>query len=147
MLGQYAGGVDPAAQSRRGALWYGVSVVPLLDAVLHGSDETSILGLPNAGDVPWAPPGAIVEIPTRVAAGGTFRREHAADLPAPAADLLARHAIYEALAAEALAGAMDPRALAPRREALVRALAANPMVPTVALAGRLVDAILAGSPA
>jgi 6-phospho-beta-glucosidase len=146
MLGQYADGVDPAAQSRRGALWYGVSVVPLLDAVLHGSDETFILGLPNAGDVPWAPPGAIVEIPTRVAAGGTFRRDHAADLPAPAADLLARHSTYEMLTAEALAGATDPRSLAPRREPLVRALAANPMVPSVAMAGRLVDAILAGSP-
>jgi 6-phospho-beta-glucosidase len=146
MLGQYAGGVDPAAQSRRGALWYGVSIVPLLDAVLHGSGETFILGLPNAGDVPWAPPGVIVEIPTRVAVGGTFRRDHAADLPAPAADLLARHATYEALAAEALAGATDPRALAPRREALVRALAANPMVPTIAVAGQLVDAILASSP-
>jgi len=146
MLGQYAGGVDPAAQSRRGALWYGVSVVPLLDAVLHGSDETFILGLPNADDVPWAPPGAIVEIPTRVAAGGTFCREHAANLPAPAAGLLARHAIYESLAAEALAGATDPRALATRRDALVRALAANPMVPTIEVAGRLVDAIRAGSP-
>jgi 6-phospho-beta-glucosidase len=146
MLGQYAGGVDPAAQSRRGALWYGVSVVPLLDAVLHGSDETFILGLPNADDVPWAPPGAIVEIPTRVAAGGIFRRNHADHLPAPAADLLARHAIYESLAAEALAGATDPRALAPRRDALVRALAANPMVPTVAMAGRLIDAIFSGSP-
>jgi 6-phospho-beta-glucosidase len=147
MLGQYAGGVEPSAQSRRGALWYRVSVVPLLDAVLHGSDETFILGLPNAGDVPWAPPGSIVEIPTRVGAGGTFHRDQAAGLPAPAADLLARHAIYEALAAEALAGATDPRALAPRRNALVRALAANPMVPTAAIAGQLVDAILAGSPA
>jgi 6-phospho-beta-glucosidase len=146
MLGQYAGGVPPAAQSRRGALWYGVSVVPLLDAVLHGSDETFILGLPNAGDVSWAPPGAIVEIPTRVAAGGIFRRDHAADLPAPAADLLARHATYETLAAEALAGATDPRMLASRSDALVRALAANPMVPTIEVARRLVDAILATSP-
>jgi 6-phospho-beta-glucosidase len=146
MLGQYAGGVPPAAQSRRGALWYGVSVVPLLDAVVHGSDETFILGLPNAGDVSWAPPGAIVEIPTRVAAGGIFRRDHAADLPAPAADLLARHATYETLAAEALAGATDPRMLASRSDALVRALAANPMVPTIEVARRLVDAILATSP-
>jgi len=146
MLGQYAGGVEPAAQSRRGALWYGVSVVPLLDAVLHGSDDTFILGLPNAGDVPWAPPGVIVEIPTRVAVGGTFRRDRAAGLPTPAADLLARHAAYEALAVEALAGATDPRSLAPRRTALVRALAVNPMVPTSAVAEGIVDAILSGSP-
>lgn len=146
MLGQYASGVDPAAQSKRGAIWYRVSVVPLLDAVLHGSDETSILGLPNAGDVPWAPPGAIVEIPTRVAAGGMFGRDHVADLRAPAADLLSRHATYETLAAEALAGATDSRALAPRRKALVRALAENPMVPTVEVAERLVDTILARSP-
>jgi len=146
MLGQYADGVAPGAQSRRGALWYGVSVVPLLDAVVHGSDETSILGLPNAGDVPWAPAGAIVEVPTRVAEGGAFRRDRVADLPAPAADLLARHAAYETLAVEALDGATGPGSLVSRRRALVRALAANPMVPTPDLAERLVDAILAGSP-
>lgn len=146
MLGQYAGRVDPSAQSRRGAVWYGVSVVPLLDALVHGSDETFLLGLPNADAVPWASPGAIIEIPTRVAAGGTFSRDHAADLPAPAADLLARHAMYETLTAEALAGATDPRALAPRRDALVKALAANPMVPTIGLAERLVEVILAKSP-
>ena len=146
MLGQYAGGVDPAAQSRRGALWYGVSVVPLMDAVLHGSDETFILGLPNAGDVPWAPSGAIVEIPTRVAIGGTFQRDRPTDLPTPAAALLVRHATYEALAVEALAGVTDHRALVQRRDSLIEALTANPMVPTAALAGRLVDAIFADSP-
>ena len=146
MLGQYAQGVDPSAQSRRGAVWYGLVIVPLLDALVHGSDDTFILGLPDARDVPWASPRAIVEIPTRVGAGGTFHREQVAHLPASATDLLARHATYEALTAEALAGATDPRALAPRRDALIGALAANPMVPTADLAERLVDAIFAESP-
>jgi 6-phospho-beta-glucosidase len=147
MLGQYSAGVDAARQSRRGALWYGVSIVPLIDAVVHGSDEPIVLGLPNQGAVTWAPDDAIVELPTDVLPGGELRRRPAAVLPPLATSLLSRHGTFETLTARALAGTRSQEDVRARRAELVRALATNPMLPTIELAGRIVDAILATSPA
>lgn len=147
MLGQYAGHVEGARQTRRGALWYRVSIVPLIDAIVHGGQDTVILGLPNDGAVAWAPDDAIVELPTDIHAGGTLSRRPAVDLSAPVVDLLARHATFETMTARALAGTRSREDVSGRRAGLVEALAANPMVATPELAERLVDEILANSPA
>ncbi len=147
MLAQYATHVDAAQHTRRGALWYALSIVPLLDAVANGGAEPVVLGLPNAGAVAWAPDDAIVELPTDIGQGGTLTRRPAVELPAAAADLLSRHARYETLTARALAGVRSRDDLAERRPALVEALATNPMLPDAELAGRLVDEIIARSPA
>ncbi len=48
-----------------------LSIVPLIDAFVYGSAETTVLGLRNAGAVDWAPDGAMVELPTEVLAGGS----------------------------------------------------------------------------
>ena len=146
MLDQYASHVGSEQQTRRGALWYRVSIVPLIDAVIHGAADTAILGLPNAGAVPWAPDDAIVELPTDIAAGGVLTRRPAVEPPPPVADLLRQHATFETLTARALAGSRSREYLPNRRPALVEALAANPMVGTEELAARLVDEILARSP-
>jgi 6-phospho-beta-glucosidase len=146
MLEQYASHVGSEQQTRRGALWYRVSIVPLIDAVVHGGDDTVILGLPNEGAVPWAPDDAIVELPTDIAAGGVLSRRPAVELPPRVADLLRQHATFETLTARALAGSRSREYLHSRRPALVEALAANPMVGTEELAARLVDHILASSP-
>ncbi len=147
MLDQYARGVEAGEQTRRGALWYRVSIVPLVDAFVHGSSDSIVLGLANGGAVPWAPDDATVELPTEVHAGGRTVRHPAAALPAPVVDLLAAHARYEALTARALAGITDRSELPGRRPRLVEALAANPLVRSTDLAERLVDACLADSPA
>jgi hypothetical protein len=81
----------------------------------------------------------------RVGAGGTIERLPAAAVPPLAAGLLARHALFETLTAEALAGTRSEADVARRRPALVRALAANPMVPTIEVAARIVDAGLAST--
>ncbi len=156
MLGQYAGHVDAAQQTRRGALWYRVSIVPLLDAVANGGHDSVILGLPNQGAVDWAPDDAIVELPTDVHAGGALSRRPAASLPDPVIELLARHARFETLTAHALAGTRSRDDVRTRRSALVEALLVNPMVEDAmvadagladaGLAERLVDEILAHSP-
>jgi 6-phospho-beta-glucosidase len=146
MLDQYASQVESAQQTRRGALWYRVSIVPLIDAIVHGGDDTVILGLPNDGAVPWAPDDAIVELPTDIQQGGALSRRPAVELPDRVVDLLRQHARFEALTAHALAGARSRDDLAGRRPALVEALAANPMVESDDLAERLVDEILARSP-
>ena len=147
MLGQYAAGVDPAQHTRRGAVWYGLSIVPLLDAVANGGSEPVVLGLPNAGAVGWAPEDAIVELPMDVGQGGMLTRRPAIDLPDSVTSLLSRHATYETLTARALAGVSSRDDLVERRPALVEALAANPMLSDADLAGRLVDEIIAHSPA
>lgn len=146
MLEQYAGHVEAAQQMRRGALWYRVSIVPLIDALVHGGDDPVILGLPNDGAVSWAPHDAIVELPTDIRAGGGLSRRPAVDLPDPVVDLLAQHASFETLTARALAGTRSRAEMQSRRLSLVDALAANPMVETAELAERLVDEILATSP-
>jgi 6-phospho-beta-glucosidase len=147
MLGQYADSVEPAEHKRRGALWYRVSIVPLVDAFVHGGGEPMVLGLPNEGAVPWAPADAIVELPTDIESGGRPRRRPAVAMPPAAADLLARHATFEAVTARALSGARSREDVAARRTALVDALATNPMVSSAEQAERLVDLILSASPA
>ena len=147
MLGQYATGVDAAQQTRRGAVWYGASIVPLMDAVANGGTEPVVLGLPNAGAVGWAPDDAMVELPTDVGRGGILTRRPAIELPDAAMRLLSRHATFETLTARALVGARTRDDLVERRPLLVEALATDPMVTDADLAGRLVDEILVHSPA
>jgi alpha-galactosidase/6-phospho-beta-glucosidase family protein len=147
MLEQYARNVAAEEQTRRGALWYRVSIVPLLDALVHGGGEPIVLGLPNAGAVAWAPDDAIVELLTEVHAGGETQRLAAPQLPPAVAELLAAHARFETLTARALAGARTRDDLPARRPQLVEALLANPLVGDAGLADRLVDEILASSPA
>lgn len=146
MLDQYAHHVEAPRQTRRGALWYRVSIVPLIDAVVHGGRDTVVLGLPNAGAVDWAPDDAIVELPTDVHVGGTLSRRPAVGLPGPVVDLLTRHATFETRTARALAGTRSRDDVRGRRPALVEALGANPMVESPELAERLVDEILANAP-
>jgi 6-phospho-beta-glucosidase len=137
--GALAGGVGASAAPRRGAAWYPKAVIPLLDAWWNGDAPPEIVGLVTDGTVPGIPAGVVVERTTDVTPGRLVPRPAPPLPPLPAA-ILAAHAAYEGLVVEALAAG------APRR-ALVRALAANPMVRDVERAGRLVDAILAGSPA
>lgn len=146
MLDQYRSGVDPAAHKRRGALWYRVSIVPLIDAVVHGSSHSMVLGLSNGGAVPWAPDDAMVELATMVEAGGTLRRLPVPSTSPGAWEWLERHARFESMTAEALAGARSRDDVRGRRDRLVAALTANPMVPSPDTAARLVDEILDQSP-
>ena len=146
MLGQYSSGIDASEHKRRGALWYGASIVPLMDAVVHGSDESMVLGLPNRGAVSWAPEDATVELPTRVLAGGKLQRLPAVTLSNAATIMLQRHAEFETSTAETLAGVRSRDDLHERRSDLIAALAANPMVPSEDVAARLMDHIFDASP-
>ncbi len=114
-------------------------MVPLLDAWWNGSAVPQILGLVADGSLPGIPVGVVVERATDVTARGALCPRPAPALPPLPAAILSSHAAYEALVVEAISTG------APRR-ALVRALAANPMVHDLDRATGLVDAILAGSP-
>jgi len=146
MLSQYRRGTEASQHKRRGALWYRVSIVPLVDAIVHGSTHSIVLGLPNAGAVAWAPDDAIIEIATAVERGGQLRRLAPPAVSLAATDWLQRHASFEAMTARALAGTRSRQDVRERRDGLISALAANPMLPTADLAERLVDEILGRSP-
>jgi 6-phospho-beta-glucosidase len=138
MLGAYAAASGEAAP-RRGAAWYPLAVVPLLDAWWNGSPVPEILGLVADGSVPGIPPGVVVERATSLAVRGKLVPQPAPNLPPLPAAILSAHAAYEGLVVEALSTGAS-------RRALVRALAANPMVRDLDRAAGLVDVILAGSP-
>ena len=104
---------------------------------------------PTTGAVPWAPDDAIVELPTDIAAGGGLTRRPAVELPAPVADLLRsstpRSRRLTAHAPGRLSLAREPARSAGRPS--WRRWPPTRWSPTEALAARLVDHILASSPA
>jgi 6-phospho-beta-glucosidase len=132
LLSAYAAG--PTTERRkRGAVWYELVVVPLLDGWVTGSERPLVLGTPNGSSIPEAPPTTMIEVAIRVSPG---RLE---PLPVPAippavAIWLARHGAYEALAVAATVPGTG-------RTERLRALLANPMVASLAQARRLLAAI------
>ena len=132
-MNSYRQGALPATWQRK-APWYQVAVVPLIDAWLNGTDRTLIIGLPNAGRVPWLPSDVIIEGPVRAPVPGRLEAQPVVALPDLPRGLLARHAAYERLAVQALAGQ-------PTAAGLTRALLANPMVTSFDQARALAAAI------
>jgi 6-phospho-beta-glucosidase len=139
LLARYAS--EPgAAAVRRGAVWYGLAVLPLVDALLHGSDETLIVGVPNEGLIPGVPDATIVEVPHMAPRPGVLRALAPVDLPPLAARLLAEVGAYEELTVDALMPGAAP-------DARLKALAANPLVRDEGRAAAILAAIDEGSPA
>jgi 6-phospho-beta-glucosidase len=129
-----------SATARRGALWYGAAVLPLIDALEHGSDETLILGVRNDGRVPGVPDATIVEVPHVAPRRGELTALPAAALPALPALLLAEVGAYEELTVDAVSPGSAP-------EARLRALLANPLVRDLDQAVAILAAIDERSPA
>ena len=137
LLSAYASG--PAAERhKRGAVWYELVVVPVLDGWLHGSDRPWVVGTPNAGRIPGVPDSAMIEIAHGLSPG-RLEPLPAPELPALVSLWLTRHGVYETMAADAIA-AGGPRS------ALLGALAANPLVTSIHQADGLLAAIERGSP-
>ena len=138
LLQGYADG--QADMPRRGAVWYGKAVLPLVDAWSNGSDDVLLLGMRNDGRIPGLPDAVITEGPVRFPEP---RRPEAVPVPALPplpAQLLTQHAAYEAMAA----AATGPDA---SHEDRLRAMLANPMVSSYDQAVALVDEVETGSPA
>ena len=135
-LAAFGRGEIPASWSRP-APWYALAVVPLVSAWLTGADRPLILGLPNAGRVPWLPDDVIVEGPAAVTSPGQIRPLPVADLPDLPRGILAGHASFERLTAVTLAAGP------PHQAELVRMLLANPLVTSLDQARGLAAAIAA----
>ena len=83
MLTGFASG-DPHTR-RRGAAWYGLAVVPFLDAWLNGRDEPLIIGTINGGRVQGVPTEAMVEVPVRLPGPGQLASPGLAGCEGPVA--------------------------------------------------------------
>jgi 6-phospho-beta-glucosidase len=124
---------------RRGAVWYGTAVLPLVDAWLHGSEEVLTLGLRNDGRLPGLPDAVVTEGPVRIPRPGRLEPLPVPDLPDLPAATLAAQAAYELLTV----AAARPGAT---RDDRLRALMANPLVTSWDQADALLTAIEARSP-
>lgn len=125
---------------RRGAVWYGQAVLPLVDAWINGSADVLILGARNDGRFPQLPAEVVTEGPFRIPRPGRPEAITPPPLPPLPAALLAEHAAYEAMA---VAATVDGATRSER----VRAMLANPMVRGFDMADALLRDIETSSPA
>jgi 6-phospho-beta-glucosidase len=132
-LAEYAQGADPAgAAARRPAPWYPQCVVPVLRSILAGERVRTIVDVANRGLLPFLPEGTTVEVAAEVV-NGLVEPLPPDPLPPDARAILAQVAAYDELAVTAI--------LAGDRQGCVRALAANPLVPSLEVARELVARI------
>jgi 6-phospho-beta-glucosidase len=123
----------PELLASRGGSFYSEAAVRLMASLHAGTGDVQEVNVRNDGAVPDLPADAVVEIPARVDRDGA----HPAPLAPLAPELLAlvEHAkAYERLTVDA--------AVTGRRDVALKALVANPLVPSYGVAVRLLDAIL-----
>jgi 6-phospho-beta-glucosidase len=123
----------PELLERRGGAYYSEAAARLMASLHAGTGDVQVVDVRNDGAIPDLPPDAVVEIPATIDATGA----HPIPLEPLAPDLLAlvEHVkAYERLAVEA--------ALSGSRRAALRALLANPLVPSYGVAAPLLDALL-----
>jgi 6-phospho-beta-glucosidase len=125
---------DPRPSMARASEEHGDFAVSIMASMRTGEPARFILNVPNAGQVADLPEGAIVETPCTVR-GRTVEPIVQSPLPADVAGLL-RQVVEHARLVAGAASAGD-RGLA------VRALLAHPLVRSLDVAERLVDAYLA----
>ncbi|HTG48164.1 MAG TPA: glycoside hydrolase family 4 [Actinomycetota bacterium] len=128
-----ADAADPRPSMARASEEHGDFAVAIMAAIRSGARHRAILNLPNRGQVPDLPEGAIVETPAWVQGRSVEPIDQAA-LPEPVHDVVTRVAEHARLAAEA--------ALTGDHALAIDALEAHPLVPSRAVAAQLLDAYL-----
>jgi 6-phospho-beta-glucosidase len=125
---------DPAqVAARRRAPWYTLCVVPLVAARVEQRSIVLPVSTLNRGHLSFLPDDVAIEVTARVHWRGTPEPLTTGPLPPDSRALLVANATYERLTVDAVLGG--------DREAAVRALAANPVVPSVDVAASAVAAI------
>ena len=121
----------------RGAGDYGRLALDLVDAMQSDGQRVMILDVPNRSSLPFLDEEAIVEVPCVISRGGV--------VPA-AIGSVPLHAQGLILAVRAAERAAIEAALSGSRAMAIKALALHPLVPSVNVAGRILDGYLAGQP-
>jgi 6-phospho-beta-glucosidase len=122
----------------RGPGDYGRLALNLVDAMQGDGCQVMILDVPNRSSLPFLDAEAIVEVPCIIGRGGVVPAA-IGDVPLEAQGLILAVRAAERVAIQA--------ALSGSRELAIKALALHPLVPSVDVAGRILDGYLAGQPA
>jgi 6-phospho-beta-glucosidase len=128
----HGGGDLTMVAERRRAVWYTECIVPVIGALVSGRRIVTIAGVTNDGLLPWLPPETMLELPVEVDGSGV-RALGVDPLALDARAVLLANAAYEHLTVEAV--------MARDHDAAVRALAANPLVPSFDVASEAVALI------
>jgi 6-phospho-beta-glucosidase len=126
---------DPSSKvARRGAFWYSVVVVPVLDALINDRGSMWIVNVANKQNISWLSPETVIEIPARIDRQGAHplpvaSRLLADDLRA----LLFSQAAYESLAVPAIVERNRGQAL--------QALVAHPLIRSIDQAESVLKAV------
>jgi 6-phospho-beta-glucosidase len=135
LLDEYArqdGAGRPEALAKRGAVWYHKVLVPVLDALVNDRRAVHIVNVRNGTLWPWLPPETAVEVCAVVGRDGA--QALAIDMVQPELRaLLIAFASYEQLAVEAI--------ISGSRDTALRALLANPFIPTADQAEALLERV------
>jgi 6-phospho-beta-glucosidase len=123
----------PEALAWRGGAYYSESAVRLMASLHAGSGDVQVVDVRNDGAVPGLPDDAVVEVPARVDAEGAHPLPQR-PLPPEMQGLVQHCKAYERLAVQA--------AMSGSRDAVVRALVANPLVGQYPVAADLADELL-----
>ncbi len=126
----------PEALSRRGGAYYSEAAVRLMASLHAGTGDVQVVDVRNDGAIPGLPDDAVVEVPAVVDREGAHPLPQR-DLPPEMLGMVEHAKQYERLAVSA--------ALSGQREAVVRALLANPLVGRYPAASELADALLAAN--
>jgi 6-phospho-beta-glucosidase len=126
----------PDALSRRGGAYYSEAAVRLMASLHAGTGDVQVVDVRNDGALPGLPDDAVVEVPAVVDGDGAHPLPQRV-LPPEMLGLIEHCKAYERLAVVA--------ATSGSREAVVRALLANPLVGQYPIAADLADALLAAN--
>jgi 6-phospho-beta-glucosidase len=124
----------PELLSWRGGAYYSEAAVRLMASLHAGTGDVQVVDVANRGALPGLPDDAVVEVPCVIDRDGVHPLPQR-PLPPEMAGLVQHVKGYERLAVQA--------ATSGSREAVVRALLANPLVGQYPVAADLADALLA----
>ncbi|HEY8437942.1 MAG TPA: hypothetical protein VIK65_04945, partial [Candidatus Limnocylindrales bacterium] len=122
----------------RGPGDYGRLALNLVDGLYGDGYSVMILDVPNRSSLPFLDEEAVVEVPCVISRGGVVPAA-IGQVPLDAQGLLLSVRAAERVAIDA--------ALSGSRSLAIKALALHPLVPSVEVAGRILDGYLAGQPA
>jgi 6-phospho-beta-glucosidase len=128
----------PKALSLRGGAYYSEAAVRLMASLHADTGDVQVVNVANNGAIPGLPDDAVVEVPAVVDRDGAHPLPQRA-LPAEMQGMVEHAKQYEWLAVAA--------ALSGQRDAVVRAMLANPLVGRYPVAEELTDVLLAANKA
>jgi 6-phospho-beta-glucosidase len=121
----------------RGPGDYGRLALDLVDGLYGDGYKVMILDVPNRSSLPFLDEEAVVEVPCVISRGGVVPAA-IGQVPLDAQGLILSVRAAERAAIEA--------ALSGSRAMAIKALAMHPLVPSVEVAGRILDSYIAGQP-